>query len=73
MAADYGDFLSSSRPMFWPAASWRSAKFNIGDHIEIGVAAPHQRHLNSGGDEDQAIVAPLHIAQVILHQPNAAA
>jgi putative ABC transport system permease protein len=27
--------------------------------------------LNSGGPEDQAIVAPLHIVQTILHRPNA--
>jgi putative ABC transport system permease protein len=44
----------------------------IGDVIEIGG---HKLHisgiLNTGGAEDQAIVAPLHIVQIILGQPNA--
>jgi putative ABC transport system permease protein len=44
----------------------------IGDQIEVGGRKLRiSGILNSGGAEDQAIVAPLHIAQAILHQPNA--
>src|SRR5262245_56071992 len=44
----------------------------VGDEMEI---AGHKLRisgvLNTGGPEDQAIVAPLHIVQTILHLPNA--
>ncbi len=44
----------------------------IGDQIEIGGKSLHiSGILNSGGAEDQAVVAPLHIVQDILKQPNA--
>lgn len=44
----------------------------VGDQIEIGGRKLQVSGiLNSGGAEDQAIVAPLHIVQAILGQPNA--
>ena len=44
----------------------------VGDQIEIGGKSLHiSGILNSGGAEDQAVVAPLHIVQDILKQPNA--
>ena len=43
----------------------------IGDQIEIGGKSLHiSGILNSGGAEDQAVVAPLHIAQAILGLPG---
>jgi putative ABC transport system permease protein len=45
---------------------------SAGDEIEIGgKKLKISGILNSGGDEDQAIVAPLHIVQQILGRPNA--
>jgi putative ABC transport system permease protein len=45
---------------------------SVGDQIEIGGRKLHiSGILNSGGAEEQAIVAPLHIVQAILGQPNA--
>ncbi len=45
---------------------------SIGDEIEIGgKKLKISGILNTGGDEDQAIVAPLHIVQQILGRPNA--
>ena len=44
----------------------------VGDQIEIGGRKLRVSGiLNSGGAEDQAVVAPLHIVQAILGQPNA--
>jgi putative ABC transport system permease protein len=44
----------------------------LGDRIEVGGKALRVSGiLNTGGAEDQAIVAPLHIAQKILGLPNA--
>jgi putative ABC transport system permease protein len=44
----------------------------VGDQLEIGGRKLRiSGVLNTGGPEDQAIVAPLHIVQAILHQPNA--
>ena len=44
----------------------------IGDQIEIGGKNLRVSGiLNAGGAEDQAVVAPLHIVQDILKQPNA--
>jgi putative ABC transport system permease protein len=44
----------------------------VGDQIEIGGRKLRiSGILNTGGSEDQAIVAPLHIVQAILGQPNA--
>jgi putative ABC transport system permease protein len=44
---------------------------SVGDQLEIGGKKLRVSGLlNSGGAEDQAIVAPLHIVQAILGQPN---
>jgi len=44
----------------------------VGDRIEIGSRSLRVSGiLNSGGDEDEAIVAPLHIVQEIVGHPNA--
>jgi putative ABC transport system permease protein len=44
----------------------------VGDELEIGARKLRVSGiLNSGGTEDQAVVAPLHIVQAILGQPNA--
>jgi putative ABC transport system permease protein len=46
--------------------------FAVGDQIEVdGRKLLISGILNSGGVEDQAVVAPLHIVQTILGQPNA--
>jgi putative ABC transport system permease protein len=50
----------------------RQAGLNIGDQIQIsGRKLRISGILDTGGAEDQAIVAPLHIVQAILGQPNA--
>ncbi|HEY2390997.1 MAG TPA: ABC transporter permease [Candidatus Angelobacter sp.] len=44
----------------------------VGDELEIGAKKLRVSGiLNSSGPEEQAIVAPLHIVQAILNQPNA--
>jgi putative ABC transport system permease protein len=44
----------------------------VGDQIEIGGRKLRiSGILNSGGAEDHAVVAPLHIVQTVLDQPNA--
>jgi putative ABC transport system permease protein len=49
-----------------------SAGLRIGSQIEVGGRQLLiSGILNTGGDEDQAIVAPLHITQKVLGQPNA--
>jgi len=50
----------------------RQAGLNIGDEIQVsGRKLRISGILDTGGPEDQAIVAPLHIVQAILGQPNA--
>jgi putative ABC transport system permease protein len=50
----------------------RQAGLNIGDQIQVsGRKLRISGILDTGGAEDQAIVAPLHIVQAILGQPNA--
>ncbi|HEV8493467.1 MAG TPA: ABC transporter permease [Candidatus Angelobacter sp.] len=50
----------------------RQAGLNIGDQIQIsGHTLRISGILDTGSAEDQAIVAPLHIVQAILGQPNA--
>jgi len=47
-------------------------KLAIGEEIEVsGKKLRVSGILNTGGPEDQAIVAPLHIVQAILNRPNA--
>lgn len=49
-----------------------SAGLHVGDIVMIGRRKLRVSGiLNSGGAEDQAIVAPLHIVQKLLNQPNA--
>src|ERR1041385_6134370 len=70
---DYGDFPEQLPPDVLAGSKLaQQAGLNIGDLIEIGGRKLRiSGILNSGGDEDQAIVAPLHIAQAILRRPNA--
>jgi putative ABC transport system permease protein len=50
----------------------RQAGLNIGDQIQVsGRKLRISGLLDTGSAEDQAIVAPLHIVQAILGQPNA--
>jgi putative ABC transport system permease protein len=50
----------------------QQSRLAVGDQIEVdGRKLRISGILNSGGAEDQAIVAPLHIAQVIFRRPNA--
>src|SRR5689334_11920998 len=50
----------------------RQSGLNIGDEIQVsGRKLRISGILDTGGPEDQAIVAPLHIVQAILGQPNA--
>jgi putative ABC transport system permease protein len=50
----------------------RQTSLAVGDQIEIGGRKLRiSGLLNSGGAEDQAVVAPLHIVQAILGRPNA--
>jgi putative ABC transport system permease protein len=50
----------------------QQSRLAVGDQIEVdGRKLRISGILNSGGAEDQAIVAPLHIAQTILQRPNA--
>ena len=62
---DYGDFPEQLPPDVLAGSKLaQQAGLNIGDQIEIGGRKLRiSGILNSGGDEDQAIVAPLHIAQ----------
>jgi putative ABC transport system permease protein len=50
----------------------QQSRLAVGDQIEVdGRKLRISGILNSGGAEDQAIIAPLHIAQTILQRPNA--
>ncbi|MBZ5508207.1 MAG: ABC transporter permease [Acidobacteriia bacterium] len=50
----------------------QESHISVGDQIEIGGRKLRVSGiLNSGGAEDQAVVAPLHIVQTVLDQPNA--
>ena len=50
----------------------QESHISVGDQIEIGGRKLRVSGiLNSGGAEDQAVVAPLHIVQAVLDQPNA--
>ncbi|HZD95467.1 MAG TPA: ABC transporter permease [Candidatus Sulfotelmatobacter sp.] len=70
---DYGDWPEERAPDV--LAGSKLAQQNglaAGDQIDVsGKKLRISGILNTGGAEDQAIVAPLHIAQVILGQPNA--
>jgi putative ABC transport system permease protein len=70
---DYADWPVNSAPDVL-AGSKLAQSFHIspGDQIEVaGKTLRVSGILNTGGAEDQAIVAPLHIVQQILGHPNA--
>jgi putative ABC transport system permease protein len=71
---DYGDFPEQLPPDVLAGSKLaQQAGLNIGDQIQIGG---HKLRisgiLNSGGDEDQAIIAPLHVAQTIRQRSHQA-
>jgi putative ABC transport system permease protein len=69
---DYADFPVLPPDVLAGSKLAQQAGLAVGDQIEIaGRKLRISGILNSGGDEDQAIVAPLHIVQVVLGQPNA--
>ena len=70
---DYADWPQSPSPDVL-AGSKLAQEYHIavGDQIEIGGKKLRiSGILNSGGAEDHAVVAPLHIVQTLLDQPNA--
>jgi putative ABC transport system permease protein len=70
---DYEDFPASAPPDVL-AGSKLARDLNLSPGDEIAVAGKTLRIsgiLNTGGAEDQAIVAPLHIAQQLLARPHA--
>jgi putative ABC transport system permease protein len=70
---DYAEWPANSAPDVL-AGSKLALSFRIspGDQIEVaGKKLRVSGILNTGGAEDQAIVAPLHIVQQILGRPNA--
>jgi putative ABC transport system permease protein len=69
---DYSDFPVLPPDVLAGSKLVQQAGLAVGDQIEIaGRKLRISGILNSGGDEDQAIVAPLHVVQAILGQPNA--
>jgi putative ABC transport system permease protein len=70
---DYGDWPQQLPPDVLAGSKLaRQAELNIGDQIQVsGRKLRVSGILDTGGPEDQAIVAPLHIVQAILGQPNA--
>lgn len=70
---DYGDWPERVPPDVLAGSKLaRQAALNIGDEIQVsGRKLRISGILDTGGPEDQAIVAPLHIVQAILGQPNA--
>ena len=70
---DYGDWPEQLPPDVLAGSKLaRQAALHIGDQIQVsGRNLRISGILDTGGAEDQAIVAPLHIVQTILGQPNA--
>jgi len=70
---DYDDWPTGIEPEVLAGGKLADqAKLAIGDQVEVaGKTLRISGILNTGGAEDQAIVAPLHIAQKILGLPNA--
>ncbi|HET8887740.1 MAG TPA: ABC transporter permease [Candidatus Angelobacter sp.] len=70
---DYGDWPEHLPPDALAGSTLaRQAGLSIGDQIQVsGRNLKISGILDTGGAEDQAIVAPLHIVQAILGQPNA--
>src|SRR5437660_609173 len=70
---DYGDWPEQLPPDVLAGSKLaQQTGLVIGDDIEIGGKKLRiSGILNTGADEDQAIVAPLHIVHKVLNQPNA--
>jgi putative ABC transport system permease protein len=69
---DYADFPALPPDVLAGSKLAQQAGLAVGDQIEIaGRKLRISGILNSGGDEDYAIVAPLHVVQSILGHPNA--
>jgi putative ABC transport system permease protein len=70
---DYSDWPADHAPEILAGSKLaQSAGLSAGDQVEIGGRKLRiSGILNTGGPEDQAIVAPLHIVQQILGHPNA--
>jgi putative ABC transport system permease protein len=70
---DYGDWPEQLPPEVLAGRKLaQQSGLSIGDEIQInGKKLKVSGILNTGGDEDHAIVAPLHIVQMILDRPNA--
>jgi putative ABC transport system permease protein len=70
---DYGGWPQQSSPNVLAGSKLaQQARLTIGDQIQVsGRKLRISGILDTGGPEDQAIVAPLHIVQAILGQPNA--
>jgi len=70
---DYGNWPEQLPPDVLAGSRLaRQAGLNVGDQIQVsGRKLRISGILDTGSAEDQAIVAPLHIVQAILGQPNA--
>jgi putative ABC transport system permease protein len=70
---DYGDWPEQLPPDVLAGSKLaQQSGLTRGDQIEIGgKKLKISGILNTGGDEDQAIVAPLHIVQELLNHPDA--
>ncbi len=70
---DYDDWPAGKAPDVLAGSKLaQQSGLAIGDQVEVGGKALRVSGiLNTGGAEDQAIVAPLHVAQKILGLPNA--
>ncbi len=70
---DYGDWPEQLPPDVLVGSKLaQQTGLSIGDQVEVGgKKLTVSGILNTGGNEDQAIVAPLHIVQKVLNRPNA--
>src|SRR5215467_11545804 len=69
---DYADWPTGPADVLAGGKLAQKSGLAVGDRIEIGSRSLRVSGiLNSGGDEDEAIVAPLHIVQEIVGHANA--
>ncbi|HEY7404495.1 MAG TPA: ABC transporter permease [Candidatus Angelobacter sp.] len=70
---DYGDWPAGRAPGVLVGSTLaQQSKLAIGDEVEVGGKTLRITGiLNTGGAEDHAVVAPLHVAQKVLGLPNA--
>src|SRR5262249_22738138 len=69
---DYADWPSGPADVLAGARLAQKQGLTIGDRIEVGGRQLRiSGILNSGGDEDLAVVAPLHLFQKLVGRPNA--